>query len=902
MSALENATFRILDSDGSTAGTGFLVTPRLGITSTRWASSRRGSLRLKFNGQDEIFRAENISDEFHPQVVLLRLEKIPEGITPLTLGVARNSQIGETFSIFGYPRDGSGNGVYNTGTLLDSERFGMKKEWLIVEMNAPSADHRQKTDLSGAPVWDEERELVVGMVHAIDKVTVFAVRSEIIWDLFPNQIPNPNEHKTSAKPPVINPNRDNPRTLPDDYESGTKGIEAPETAAEYMDGDRTSYADDPTAGDEPSVPSLPTMGVQQPSKKAQPEKRVLNVNFASQDDHHVLLLDEPLRPHRRYNLLVDVGLPWDKIPSLLRENAAFPEDHDVSYLSAEDRQKGWFDLEVVFVSQAFTPSLVSGRIRVQVGTLEQSIPYVNGILSEKPGPLQLRLSPDHPHSPGLRAHGRLCLYYGAQVLQSAIIDVGVREKEEFGRTSNRAAIDYVLTPGFGNIGPEIAQRQRRGKDGNTIQTTVKVGLMLNDDLSGTHRLLLKGDDKDDAAPSLPPAWKAYDSSAISEMLEEARRILANPTGTKPNYESDTFIFDKFKDDLLALAKLGAGLYNMLLQGLTPAEGVNPILWRKKFRSALQPGDVIQLARAGSVPSTHIIPWALVYDGPLELDRSDLPLKLCRVVEEQWNNDAKRKPPFTAQENFVCPYEHEHAENTVCPFDFWGYKYTLEQPISALLGKNWDVAPARRILAGTPVKMAVAATEDVPRENRRLQHFQSIHDSVNAEYLPVAPAFERDQVRDSLRAPQLVYILCHGGKDGKITYLSIGPRGTDARYTITPELPGTWGERNYIDVEKWAETRPLVFINGCYTTDLLPDLTLNFVSAFRDLLAGGVIGTEIPVTVEAGYLAAEKFFERLGRGEDVGQAILGMRWDLLNQGSLLGLAYTPYAMADLHLER
>jgi hypothetical protein len=199
-------------------------------------------------------------------------------------------------------------------------------------------------------------------------------------------------------------------------------------------------------------------------------------------------------------------------------------------------------------------------------------------------------------------------------------------------------------------------------------------------------------------------------------------------------------------------------------------------------------------------------------------------------------------------------------------------------------------------------MAIAATEDVRRESRRQAHFQGIHDAVNAVYIPTLPATERDQLRDSLRAPQLVYILCHGGKTGNITFLSIGPRDKDARHTITPDLPGNWGQSGYIDAEKWMATRPLVFINGCYTTDLLPELTLDFVSAFRDLMAGGVIGTEIPVSVKFGYQAAERFFEHLGQGEDVGQAMLGMRWDLLNEGSFLGLAYTAYAMADLRLVR
>jgi hypothetical protein len=641
------------------------------------------------------------------------------------------------------------------------------------------------------------------------------------------------------------------------------------------------------------APDEPTRS---PKSARQPNKRVLNANFAPAQNQQVLARSQALQPEGTYDLLVDVGLPWERDTSLLGKQAFFPEDSETPYLRQEDREKGWFDLEVVFVSQQFQPNLVSGRMRVPVNTSGRSTPYVNGEPAGRPGPLKLRLNTPTA-SDGERAYGRLSLYYGAQVLQSAVLNVGISNQPTLDE-ENFGEVDYVLTSDYRQLG-DISTRHRTstGQD-----ERVKVGILMNDDRSGSHRILLKGDDEADETASLPPAWKAYDALAIGDMLEEARRILSNPSGKPLDFDSDTFLLDKFKEDLLALAKLGAGLYNVLLQGLTPAEGLPPLLWRRKFRAALQAGDVIQLARAGSVPSTHVIPWALVYDYPLEPDRSDLPLKLCRVIEEQWDADSlKRKRPYRDQENPACPHEDEHEPNTVCPFGFWGYKYTLEQPISALLGKEWDVEPARSILAGVPVKMAVAATTDVPRQSRRQQHFQAIHDSLNAEYIPDIPATERDQVRDSLRAPQLVYILCHGGKDGKMTFLNIGPGGEDAIHTITPDLPGIWGERDYIDLDKWYETRPLVFINGCYTTDLLPELTLNFVSAFRDLLAGGVIGTEIPVTVEHGYLAAEKFFERLGRGQDVGQAILGMRWDLLNEGSFLGLAYTPYAMSDLRLE-
>jgi hypothetical protein len=645
------------------------------------------------------------------------------------------------------------------------------------------------------------------------------------------------------------------------------------------------------------IPRKKADEAQRPQKRrpGAPNPRTLNLNFATAQAGRVLALNEPLLAGAQYDLLVDIGPHRAAWPTLIKTGAEFPEDARTPYLRQQDREAGWFDVEVAFFSQEFSPRMAHGRMRVPVAPTQRATPYTeDGFLAPAPGLLRLHLTAPATRQ-AHRAHGRLCVYYGAQVLQSVIVNAAVSPTlPAEPQTPNFARVDYMLDTDLGQVG-DLMQRYRAHPGGAAEPAPVRIGLMVNDDLSGTHRILLK-------EQSLPPAWKTYSEESIADDLQEARRILGGVPLRAVEYDHDGAGLKKFKADLTALAVLGARLYSELLMGVTPAENIPTMIWRQKFRNALQPGNIIQLARAGSVPATHTIPWALLYDYPLEAGRSDQHLQLCRVIDEQWDAEVRRRVAFQEQAGLVCPYEHEHTSNTICPFGFWGYKYTLEQPISALFNKDWDVPPARRVLVGDPVKMAVAATTDVPRESRRQQHFQFIHTAVNAEYIPKNPAAERDQVRDSLRAPQLVYILCHGGKNGKTTYLSIGPRDQDALHTITPELPGAWGEHNYIDAEKWVETRPLVFINGCSTTELLPELTLEFVSAFRDLYAGGVIGTEIQVTVEHGYRAAEKFFERLGRGEDVGQAILGMRWDLLNEGSLLGLAYTPYAMADLHLER
>ena len=626
--------------------------------------------------------------------------------------------------------------------------------------------------------------------------------------------------------------------------------------------------------------------------RSQVRQRVLNANFLAEYDNHVLTPNENLRPGETYRLLVDIGLPWNTIPSIAGGKIGFPEDDFFTYLTSNDREKGWFDLEVVFISQEFLPNLINGRIRVSMGSVQRSTPYIDNKLAPMPGPLKLTIQAPNisQNLIDARAHGYLCLYYGVQILQSAVVDVGIgrRSTGTKDEDSNSITVDYVLTR-IENADKNILVRNRSTKDGE-FEAPIKIGVMINNDIRGTHRILLKLDDETDDRQYLPPAWKAYDANSVSETLKKIRRVLSSPVDGKNNSRLGKDVFvpqTKFKDDLFELAKAGAELYSILFQGITPANGTSPMLWRKKFRNALRPGDIIQLARTSTVPTTHVIPWALVYDYPVELGRSDIPIKFCRVVDEQWTgNSARRKKNYSEQNILSCPYEHEHGTNIICPYGFWGYKYVLEQPISALLSQGWDIEPARGILADAPIKMAIAATDDIPSKSQRLIHFQNIHNAIDVEYNPRAPAVDRDQLRDSIRAPHLVYLLCHGKKMNKVTCLSIGPNDEDAKHIITPELPGAWGQDNYINLEKWSENRPLVFINGCYTTDLLPELTLDFVSAFRDLMAGGVIGTEIQITVEQGYKVAEIFFKNLGQGYDVGHSILDMRWQMLNEVVLL----------------
>ena len=98
-------------------------------------------------------------------------------------------------------------------------------------------------------------------------------------------------------------------------------------------------------------------------------------------------------------------------------------------------------------------------------------------------------------------------------------------------------------------------------------------------------------------------------------------------------------------------------------------------------------------------------------------------------------------------------------------------------------------------------------------------------------------------------------------------------------------------------------RPLIFMNSCGSGDLDPSGASSFPDLFMnsDLGFTGFIGTE---TVMPNDIAAEfsiKFYERLIKGDALGEAILLTRWDMLaDYHNPLGLMYTLVAEPEIRV--
>jgi hypothetical protein len=325
---------------------------------------------------------------------------------------------------------------------------------------------------------------------------------------------------------------------------------------------------------------------------------------------------------------------------------------------------------------------------------------------------------------------------------------------------------------------------------------------------------------------------------------------------------------------------------------------------------LSSGTVIQISRTGS--ASHIFPWAMIYEYTLE-DGMPERYTSCRTLWEEWNENAIRDKPV----GLKCPRHEEHlvqiekarAEgrpvNLICPYGFWGLKHIIEQPLSVA---DKVSSAVDTISTNGDLVLSVGISHDIDEIEGHLQELQKALSKMRFD--PIQPADDRDKARVMLRSPKFIYFLCHGEHTSAETYISIGWNDKKPIHTITPNAIRQW-KGNGIDVASWKNTHPLVFINGCGTADLRPGLAFEFVSTFAALHVCGVIGTEIRIQTTTAYPAAQYILKRFEEAAlkrlkepnskvGLGQIIREMRWELLNKGDLLGLAYTPYGLADLHV--
>ncbi len=164
---------RIIDAGGKTAGTGFVVTSDgLIVTCAHVIDVARSddSIHLIFYDPSSAKEKREVRvarvepdywrDAAAEDVAFLRLEgPLPKEAVPLPLGSSFNTQ-GQTFRSFGFPEAKPDDGMLGECRVL-----GFVSEDSISLLQLTS--NQVSKGFSGAPVWDDSRHVVIGMVTSI---------------------------------------------------------------------------------------------------------------------------------------------------------------------------------------------------------------------------------------------------------------------------------------------------------------------------------------------------------------------------------------------------------------------------------------------------------------------------------------------------------------------------------------------------------------------------------------------------------------------------------------------------------------------------------------------------------------------------------------------------------------
>ncbi len=191
---IEPSTMRILNAKGQTIGTGFLVSKTLAVTCAHVAIAAgmdgESRIRAQFTGQKQPIVYAKVLDEFldlDRDIAILQLESVPEGVQPLRLGSAAQCQPGNLFYSFGYTSAAKVQGIIARGAI-----DGYLPQHQLLQLQAPQANH----GISGAPVLDEKRGVVVGMITkghnelGRNQETTFATPSELFFKICPEIQPD----------------------------------------------------------------------------------------------------------------------------------------------------------------------------------------------------------------------------------------------------------------------------------------------------------------------------------------------------------------------------------------------------------------------------------------------------------------------------------------------------------------------------------------------------------------------------------------------------------------------------------------------------------------------------------------------------------------------------------------
>jgi hypothetical protein len=493
-----------------------------------------------------------------------------------------------------------------------------------------------------------------------------------------------------------------------------------------------------------------------------------------------------------------------------------------------------------------------------------------------------------------------CNIYCSQVLvQSYVVSANVKTSTAPVAEACSKKLDYVLS-----------QSLRAGHLASLTKEPHLLSLMVNNNGDGTHSFRFFGGDgaeryKDDAQ---------VDGQQLAGFLLQARRAMHKVSwndenewtpnaGLKYRYNTEDFNAKKLAKDLAYLARAGWRIYAGFIAHLTkPADELKTLL--------ANPG-LLQIAL--KLTPRAVVPAAVIYDyawRPEKFDFEKTEFELCPTFAAAIDKARAGGPPLEDCDCFkgncalsamIAAIQHPDSDKTlgdlpplICPSGFWGYRHSLGLPLT-LDGTNKDMPPVIGLKGDLQMIACVSTDPGFEKRDPHLGRLKVMKNTLK---------FERDEGYDAIvkrlrkTTPHLLYFYCHGGirANSNLPYLEIG------------ESDKFGPEALFGECIKWKGPNPLVFINGCHTTSLNPEITLDFVSAFvQQNGAAGVVGTEITIFETLAAKFAEECLSRFigaaphNESMPLGKAVRGARLELLKQGNPLGLVYIPYAVGTLRLQ-
>jgi serine/threonine protein kinase len=487
---------------------------------------------------------------------------------------------------------------------------------------------------------------------------------------------------------------------------------------------------------------------------------------------------------------------------------------------------------------------------------------------------------------------RVCLFYRYHLLQSILVTASVASVGVIAMRKHAAQVEITFTADFATAG----SLPPRG---------LWVGV--NQTADASHAINVRGQ-------HIPPLLRQLEPK-IERALEQARKAMLQVSFDQERDDGNVVIdertgepkkvyrFDRtnrprtaddeaarrrrFRDDLATLARAGAALHEAIFgTGAVPTaeERAEVESLRRGLQKTLQREQVIQVSRLKHMED--IWPWSVVYD--LLIDPRDVE-DVCLA----FLGPDGRSRPYSVGAQSCSHLDRRTGLNdptVVCPYGFWGFKHVIEQPTQPGGKQAFADLVVAINLEGDPVLNMPLAAQLLDLEDEHIQHMRDARFHVLETYRAILDAFT-----PTLNPPEphALYFLCHGKYDQNGNfYLEVG-EGKALPPAILDRLNFTW-----------SRSHGIVFINGCHTVDLKPKDLSNIMAPFLKGEASGIIGSEISVHTFLAREFAQEFFNRFipnaGLGQPVGRIIKDLRLDLLARFNPLGLVYTAYCSADLHM--